>query len=97
MDNLQFYAYSMYGNEFLLCSTIYEKLAASLRDKTLNTYFDIVYHFGQKEFRVKELAWYLGVTPARASQIISQLTGIDCVRHNVNGTYFFRDLLSFSY
>ena len=30
--------FSMYGNEFLLCSTIYEKLVASLRDKTLNTY-----------------------------------------------------------
>lgn len=89
--------FSMYGNEFLLCSTIYEKLSTSLRDKTINAYFDIVYHFGQREFRVKELAQYLDVTPARASQIISQLTCIDCVRHNVNGAYFFRDLLSFSH
>ena len=89
--------FSMYGNEFLLCSAIYEKLSSSLRDKTINTYFDIVYHFGQREFRVKELARYLEVTPARASQIISQLACIDCIRHNVNGTYFFRDLLSFSH
>ena len=89
--------FSMYGNEFLLCSAIYEKLSSSLRDKTINTYFDIVYHFGQREFRVKELARYLEVTPARASQIISKLACIDCIRHNVNGTYFFRDLLSFSH
>ena len=37
--------FSMYGNEFLLCSLISRELAYHLRKDTLNRYFSIVYHY----------------------------------------------------
>lgn len=48
--------FSMYGNEFLLCSQINKELSSHLRKETLNRYFDIVYHYKSNCFRVKELA-----------------------------------------
>ena len=60
--------FSMYGNEFLLCSQINKELSCHLRTETLNRYFDIVYHYKSNRFRVKELASYLNMSAARASQ-----------------------------
>lgn len=88
--------FSMYGNEFLLCSLINCELANHMRTDTLNRYFSIVYHYKLNCFRVKELASYLDVSAARASQIVTQLTKIGCVHHEPDGTYRFEDLLSFS-
>ena len=88
--------FSMYGNEFLLCSQINKELSCHLRTETLNRYFDIVYHYKSNRFRVKELASYLNMSAARASQIISQLVQVGCVHHEEDGTYQFEDLLSFS-
>lgn len=88
--------FSMYGNEFLLCNLIYNKLKKTLREKTLNRFFDVVYHFAQAEFRVKELAAYMDVSVARASQIVTQLSNINCVYQRPNGSYCFTDLLSYS-
>ena len=88
--------FSMYGNEFLLCSQINKELSCHLRTETLNRYFDIVYHYKSNRFRVKELASYLNMSAARASQIISQLVQVGCVYHERDGTYQFEDLLSFS-
>ena len=78
--------FSMYGNEFLLCSLISRELAYHLRKDTLNRYFSIVYHYKLNCFRTKELARYLDVSAARASQIITQLTQIGCVHQESNGT-----------
>lgn len=50
--------FSMYGNEFLLCSLISRELAYHLRKDTLNRYFSIVYHYKLNCFRTKELARY---------------------------------------
>ena len=70
--------YSMYGNEFLLCRTMWENLGTSLREKTLNRFFDAVYHFRSNPFRTKDLAEYLGVSSPRASQILCRLTELKC-------------------
>lgn len=51
--------FSMYGNEFLLCSLISRELAYHLRKDTLNRYFSIVYHYKLNCFRTKELARYV--------------------------------------
>lgn len=88
--------FSMYGNEFLLCSLINRELAHRLRTDTLNRYFSIVYHYKLDRFRVKELANYLDMSAARASQIVTQLAQIGCVHQESDGAYRFEDLLSFS-
>ena len=86
--------FSMYGNEFLLCKTIWTDMETTLREKTLNQYFDVVYHFGLHPFRTKELADYLKVSSARASQILGQLTEMRCVIRTDERSYVFEDLLS---
>ena len=88
--------FSMYGNEFLLCSLINQKLSRHLRADTLDRYFNIVYHYKSDCFRVRNLAEYLDVSAARASQIVAQLAQIGCVCQLPDGTYRFEDLLSFS-
>lgn len=87
--------FSMYGNEFLLCSLINRELAHRLREDTLNRYFSIVYHYKLDCFRVKDLANYLNMSAARASQIVTQLTQIGCIHQESNGAYRLEDLLSF--
>jgi DNA (cytosine-5-)-methyltransferase len=86
--------FSMYDNEFLLCRRIWEGLGTTLREKTLNQYFDAVYYFGSRPFRTKELAEYLKVSSARASQILVQLSGMNCVIKIDERSYAFEDLLS---
>lgn len=86
--------FSMYGNEFLLCRTIFTDLGATVREKTLNQYFDAVYHFRLSPFRTKELAEYLNVSSARASQILCQLTETHCVMRTAERSYVFENLLS---
>lgn len=86
--------YSMYGNEFLLCRTIWTNHGRTLREKTLNQFFDAVYHFGMHPFRTKELAEYLKVSSARASQILGQLAEMKCVIKTDERSYVFEDLLS---
>lgn len=81
--------YTMYGEEFLVCHAIATKLGESLRDSSLNQLFDVVFHFKQKPFRVKELAAYLKVSSARASQIISRLLQVGCIRKDETGAYRF--------
>lgn len=88
--------FSMYGNEFLLCSLINQKLSRHLRADTLDRYFNIVYHYKSDCFRVRNLAEYLDVSAARASQIVAQLAQIGCVCQLPDGKYRFEDLLSFS-
>jgi len=88
--------FSMYGNEFLLCSLINRELSHRLRADTLNRYFNIVYHYKLNCFRIKELAEYLGMSAARASQIAAQLVQIGCMSQETDGAYRFEDLLSFS-
>ena len=75
---------------------INRELAYHLRTDTLNRYFSIVYHYKLNCFRIKELARYLGVSAARASQIVTQLAQIGCVHQESDGVYRFEDLLSFS-
>ena len=88
--------FSMYGNEFLLCSLINRELAHRLRTDSLNRYFSIVYHYKLSCFHVKELANYLDMSAARASQIVAQLAQIGCVHQESDGAYRFEDLLSIS-
>ncbi len=88
--------FSMYGNEFLLCSLIYNKLSQTLRNETINRYFDIVFHFALNNFHVKELSEYLKISAARASQIVAQLVQAECVYPAENGTYRFKNLLATS-
>lgn len=86
--------YSMYGNEFLVCSRIRSKLGKSMREKTLYQMFDVVYHFEKGDFRTKDLAEYLKISSARASQILTQLLQADCINKNKDGSFCFLDLIS---
>lgn len=88
--------FSMYGNEFLLCSLINRELAYHLRIDTINQYFRIVYHYKLNCFRIKDLARYLDVSVSQASQIVTQLAQIGCLHQESNDTYQFEDLLSHS-
>lgn len=86
--------FSMYGNEFLLCSQMNQELSRCLDEKTLNSYFDIVFHYKSDCFQVKELAIYLEISIARAEKIVMQLVKIGCVFQENDGAYRFKDLLS---
>ncbi|KAF5061352.1 C-5 cytosine-specific DNA methylase [anaerobic digester metagenome] len=86
--------YSMYGNEFLLCHKIWNDLRHTLREKTLNKYFDVAYHFGLNSFKIKDLSQYLKLTTVRTYQIIRQLTKINCLKKEPEGMYRFTDYLS---
>ena len=81
--------YTMYGNEFLICHSITNQLGTSLRETSMHQLFDVVFHFKQKPFRVKELAHFLNVTSARASQILGQLLDVGCVQKDKTGAYCF--------
>jgi len=86
--------YSMYGNEFLVCHSIFKSLGESMRTKSMQQIFDVVFHFKLKPFRVKDLAKYLSVSSARSSQILFQLQNVNCAAKQDDGTYCFCDLLS---
>lgn len=80
----------MYGRDFRICRKMYTKFGGKIREDTLNTWFDTYYHFGpEKSFKNKDLAAYLGVTSARASQILSFLQAEGCVTKNTDGSYIF--------
>ena len=82
--------FAMYGNEHKVCSAIYQKLGSSLREKTINIYFDIVFYFKcDSKFRNIEVAEFLGISSARASQIITQLCSVHCLSRNADRTYSF--------
>lgn len=86
--------YSMYGNEFFACKKIWNDLGKSSREDTMHQFFDIVYHFKEKEFRRKELSTFLEISSVRASQIIHQLIMIGCLVKQDNRTYSFKNLIS---
>lgn len=86
--------YNMYGNEFIVCNKIWRDLGKSSRADKVQRFFDIVYRFKEKEFRVKELASFLGVSSARGSQIIHQLLTIGCVLKQKNGSYRIKNMTS---
>lgn len=86
--------YNMYGNEFLVCKYIKNVLGEKVRDSSLNQIFDVVIHFKQNKFRVKDLASFLNISSARASQILSQLLRAECVYKNIDGTYGFQNLIA---
>ena len=82
--------YSMYGDEYLVCSAIYRRLGSNLREKTLNEYFDLVFHFKcHCEFRNLDVAKYLGYSTARSSQILGQIMGCQCLSKDDNKLYSF--------
>lgn len=82
--------YSMYCGEFRVCKTICEKLERTLRNETLNRFFDAVFHFGyNKPFRNHDLADYLNCTAARSSQIIMQLSESGCLKKVNERQYVF--------
>ena len=85
--------FNMYGNELLLCRVILDNLGTTLRKKTIIRYFDVVYHFQLHTFRIKELAEYLQVSSARASQMLCQLMTIHCVVKAAGRSYVFENLL----
>lgn len=82
--------FSMYGTEHKICSSIYKRLGSTLREKTMSEYFDIVFHFkcGSK-IRSTDIAKYLEVSAARASQITAQLCSVNCLIRNEDRTYTF--------
>ncbi len=82
--------YSMYGEDFRICKSIYSRLGDQMRIDTLNLWFNTYFHFGMgKPFRNRELATYLGVTSARASQILSVLFKEGYITKNDDGSYAF--------
>lgn len=86
--------YSMYGNELFVCKNIWNNMGKSSREDTMHQFFNIVYHFKEKEFRVKELSAFLEISSTRASQIIHQLIMIGCLIKQDNRTYCFKNLIS---
>ena len=84
--------YSMYGNDFRMCRKLYLRFGERIREDTLNSWFDIYFHFGMgKPFKNKDLAEFLGVTSARASQILAFLNAESCVSKNEDGSYAFSE------
>lgn len=82
--------YGMYGIEFRICKRINDALGDSLRTKSLSGIFAAVKYFSPSvSFRNSSLADFLGVSSARASQIIAQLTQRGCVAKNEDGSYSF--------
>lgn len=82
--------YSMYGKEFRVCKKIYNELGNTLRDETLNKFFDAVYHFGyNKPFRNCDLTAFLRCSTARSSQILKQLSESGCVEKIEERLYVF--------
>lgn len=86
--------YSMYGNEFFLCKRIADQLGKNMRNATLDKLFNVVYFFRQNDFRVKDLAEFLNISSARASQIILQLLKTECIYKEEKGRYRFKNLIS---
>ena len=86
--------YSMYGNEFFLCKRIANQLGKNMRNVTLDKLFNVVYFFRQNDFRVKELAEFLNISSARASQIVLQLLKAECIYKEEKGRYRFKNLIS---
>lgn len=86
--------YNMYGNEFFVCKRITNVLGKKIRYSSLVRLFDVVFYFQENDFRVRELADFLCVTSARASQIISQLLQTECIYKETKGTYRFKNLIS---
>lgn len=86
--------YSMYGNEFFLCKRIANQLGKNMRNVTLDKLFNVVYFFRQNDFRVKELAEFLNISSARASQIVLQLLKTECIYKEEKGRYRFKNLIS---
>lgn len=85
--------YSMYGKEFLVCKKIEKNLADNLQKETLNKYFDLVYHFSNKDtFRNSDLMEFLHCTSARASQILKQLSSAECINKVNDRKYTFFDV-----
>ncbi len=85
--------YGLYGNEFLICHRIMNRLGKTLRKSSILSVFDVVHHFESRSFRVKELAEYLGVTSSRASQLLGQLLQNKCVVKNNQNEYSFANRL----
>lgn len=82
--------YSMYGDEYLVCSAIYKQLRNTLREKTLNDYFDLVFHYKcGNTFRNLDVANYFKCSTARASQILSQIMNCGCLEKNEEKRYSF--------
>ncbi len=82
--------YSMYCSEFKVCKKIWDELGSSLRNDTINRYFDVVFHFKYNTpFRNRDLTAYLNCTSARSSQIITQLSDAGCLKKMTGREYVF--------
>ncbi len=80
----------MYGLEFHICKRIYDKLYKNVREKTIHSYFDLVYHVGIKNYFTKySVARFLNVSEARAYQIILQLKSNGCITEKERYGYTF--------
>lgn len=82
--------YSMYSGEFKVCKRIQNELGGTLREETLNRYFDTVYHFKyDTPFRNSDLTAYLKCTTARSAQILKQLLENGCAIKLPDRRYIF--------
>ena len=82
--------YSMYCGEFKVCKKIQNELGSTLREETLNRYFDTVFHFKYNiPFRNRDLTAYLKCTTARSAQILKQLSESGCAKKLPDRQYVF--------
>lgn len=72
------------------CSLLYSTFKDSFREPTMLRCFELIDEFGiNSHVHSSEIAAFLGVTSARASQLIKQLYENGCIIKNEDRTYSF--------
>ena len=82
--------FTMYGEKKTACNQLYIQFRDSFKEQTMLYCFDLIDKFGvNTHFHIAEIASFLGVTSARASQLIKQLDGKGFVKKNSDRSYSF--------
>ena len=90
MSEIEQRMFAMYGNKKSACKLLYTNMNSLFRKKTILRCFDMIKEFGVDcHIYSSDVAKYLGVTSARASQLLKQLCTYGCVTKNEDNTYSF--------
>lgn len=82
--------FSMYGEKKTACNQLYVKHKGSFREKTMLYCCDLIDKYGvNTHVQKEEVASFLGVTTARAYQLLKQLHEKGCVKKNTDRSYSF--------
>ncbi|MBQ3256807.1 MAG: DNA (cytosine-5-)-methyltransferase [Oscillospiraceae bacterium] len=90
MSSVEKKMFTLYGDKKKACSLLYSTFKDSFREPTMLRCFELIDEFGiNSHVHSSEIAAFLGVTSARASQLIKQLYENGCIIKNEDRTYSF--------